>query len=71
LPHIRRIAILARPQHPGEHRERAASEEAAQKQGITVAYFPIREISGIDKAFPAMRQDRCPSIVQRADRVIE
>jgi putative ABC transport system substrate-binding protein len=63
LPHVRRIAILARPQHPGEHRERAASEEAAQKLGITVAYFPIREIAEIDKAFPAMRHDRCDAVV--------
>jgi putative ABC transport system substrate-binding protein len=63
LPHVRRIAILARPQHPGEHRERAASEEAAKKLGITVAYFPIREMSEIDKAFPAMRQDRCDAVV--------
>lgn len=63
LPHIRRIAILARPQHPGEHRERAASEEAAQKLGIAVAYFPIREVAEIDKAFPAMRQDRCDAVV--------
>ncbi len=72
LPHIRRIAILARPQHPGEHRERAASEEAAQKLGITVAYFPIRELAPdrqrsvaeqIDKAFPTMRQERCDAVV--------
>jgi putative tryptophan/tyrosine transport system substrate-binding protein len=63
LPHIRRIAILARPQHPGEHRERAASEESAQKLGITVAYFPIREVAEIDKAFPAMRQDKCDAVV--------
>ena len=63
LPHARRIAILARPQHPGEHRERAASEEAAQKLGITVAYFPIREMAEIDKAFPVMRQERCDAVV--------
>lgn len=63
LPHLRRIAILARPQHPGEHRERAASEEAAQKLGITVAYFPIREVAEIDKAFAAMRQERCDAVV--------
>jgi putative ABC transport system substrate-binding protein len=63
LPHLRRIAILARPQHPGEHRERAASEEAAQKLGITVANFPIREVTEIDKAFLAMRQERCEAVV--------
>jgi putative ABC transport system substrate-binding protein len=63
VPQIRRIAILARPQHPGEHRERAASEEAAQKLGITVAYFPILEMSEIDKAFSSMRQERCAVVV--------
>jgi putative ABC transport system substrate-binding protein len=63
LPQIRRIAILARPQHPGEHKERAGSEEAAQKLGLTVAYFPIREVAEIDKAFPAMRQERCDAVV--------
>jgi putative ABC transport system substrate-binding protein len=63
LPHVRRIAILARPQHPGEHRERAASEEAAQKLGITVAYFPIREVAEIEKAFAAMGQERCDAVV--------
>jgi len=63
LPHVRRIAILARPQHPGEHRERAASEEAAQKLGISVAYFPIREIAEIDKAFDTIRQERCDAVV--------
>jgi putative tryptophan/tyrosine transport system substrate-binding protein len=63
FPDIRRLAILARPQHPGEHRERAASEEAAQKLGIAVEYFPIREVVEIDKAFPAMRQARCDAVV--------
>jgi putative ABC transport system substrate-binding protein len=63
LPYVKRIAILARPQHPGEHRERAASEEAAQKLGITVAYFPIREVTEIDKAFGSMRQERCDAVV--------
>ena len=63
LPHIRRIAILARPQHPGEHRERAASEEAAQKLGITVACFPIREVAEIERAFAAMRRERRDAVV--------
>lgn len=70
LPHVRRIAILARPQHPGEHRERAASEEAAQKLGIIVVYFPIRETAEIDKAFHVMRQERCDAVVIFPDYVM-
>jgi putative tryptophan/tyrosine transport system substrate-binding protein len=41
LPQIRRVAILARPQHPGEQRERQASEEACIKLGLQLSYFPM------------------------------
>jgi putative ABC transport system substrate-binding protein len=34
-----------------------------QKLGITVAYLPIREVAEIDKAFPAMQQERCDAVV--------
>src|SRR5207247_2601310 len=40
LPRTRRIAVLARPQHPGEHLERKASEEAAGKLGLASSYVP-------------------------------
>ncbi len=63
LPGIRRIGILARPQHPGEQTERAASEEAARKLGISVAYFPIRDPAEIDQAFVAMRDAKCDAVV--------
>ena len=41
LPQTRRIAVLARPQHPGESLERKASEEAAAKLGLSFRIFPI------------------------------
>jgi putative tryptophan/tyrosine transport system substrate-binding protein len=63
LPGIRRIAILARPQHPGEHRERAASEEAAGKLGLAVSYFPIKDLAEIDPAFAAIRDAKCDAVV--------
>lgn len=63
LPGIRRIGILARPQHPGEHGERTASEEAARKLGIAVEYFPIRDPAEIDQAFAAMRDAKCDAVV--------
>src|SRR6186713_2761136 len=40
LPQTRRIAVLARPQHPGADLERKASEEAAAKLGIELSFFP-------------------------------
>lgn len=63
LPGIRRIGILARPQHPGEHRERAASEDAAGKLGLAVSYFPIQNPGEIDKAFMAIRNAKCDALV--------
>ena len=41
LPQIQRVAILARPQHPGEQRERQASEDACAKLGLQLSYFPM------------------------------
>ena len=70
LPGIRRIGILARPQHPGEHGERTASEEAARKLGISVDYFPIRDPVEIDQAFAAMRDAKCDAVVVFPDHTM-
>jgi putative tryptophan/tyrosine transport system substrate-binding protein len=71
LPQIRRIAVLARPQHPGEALERKASEEAAEKLGLELSYFPYtsrsvlpaRDLSELEAAFRAIAQDRCDALV--------
>lgn len=63
VPHIRRVGILARPEHPGEHRERAASEEAARKLGLTLVYAPIARGAGFEEAFRTIAQERCDSLV--------
>jgi len=71
LPQTRRIAVLARPQHPGEHLERKASEEAARKLGLELSYFPYtsqsflpaRDLSELEAAFRAIAQDRCDALV--------
>jgi putative tryptophan/tyrosine transport system substrate-binding protein len=71
LPQTRRIAVLARPQHPGEHLERKASEEAAGKLGIELSYFayttrsflPARDLGELDAAFRAIAQDRPDALV--------
>ena len=68
VPQTRRIAILARPQHPGEHLERQASEEVVGKLGIELSYFPIpyvpmRDLAELDKTFRAIVQDRCDALV--------
>ena len=71
LPQTRRIAVLARPQHPGDQLERKASEEAAAKLGIELSYFPYssrsvlpaRDLGELETAFRAIAQDRCDALV--------
>jgi putative tryptophan/tyrosine transport system substrate-binding protein len=71
LPQTRRIAVLARPQHPGEHLERKASEAAVERLGIELSYFPYtsrsflpaRDLTELEAAFRAIVQDRCDALV--------
>jgi putative tryptophan/tyrosine transport system substrate-binding protein len=68
LPQVRRIAVLARPQHPGEHRERQASEEVVKKLGMEMIYFPIpyvpeRDVAEFDKTLAATVQANCDALV--------
>jgi putative ABC transport system substrate-binding protein len=71
LPQTRRIAVLARPQHPGADLERKASEEAAAKLGIELSFFPYtsrsvlpaRDLGELEAALRAVAQDRCDAMV--------
>jgi len=70
LPQTRRIAILARPQHPGEHRERDASEQAIGKLGMQLSYFPIRDLAELDQFFRAIADDKCDALVVFPDSLM-
>lgn len=70
LPQMRRIAILARPQHPGVHLERQATEAVVKKLGIESSYFPYespslpaRDLSDLENVFQAIVRDRCDALV--------
>jgi putative ABC transport system substrate-binding protein len=71
LPQTRRIAILARPQHPGAHLEREATEVVVKKLGIDFSYFPYqsqsflpaRDLGDLETAVRAVLQDRCDALV--------
>jgi hypothetical protein len=40
LPQVRHVAVLARPQHPGEHRERQATQEISTSSTCGFLIFP-------------------------------
>jgi ABC-type uncharacterized transport system substrate-binding protein len=54
VPELRRIAIVANPQHPGEHLERAYSEDAARRLEAKIVYFPTRSADELNAAFAEM-----------------
>ena len=51
IPNLRRVAIVANPEHPGEEIERRYSEEAGQRLGLQTDYFATRNRSELDDAF--------------------
>jgi putative ABC transport system substrate-binding protein len=70
LPETRRVAILARPQHPGDHLERQATETVVTKLGMELSYFPYtaaslpaRDFGELETAFRAIIQARCDALV--------
>jgi putative ABC transport system substrate-binding protein len=71
LPQTRRVAILARPQHPGAHLEQEATEAVVKKLGIDFSYFPYqaqsflpaRDLGELETAFRAIVQDHCDALV--------
>ena len=71
LPQIRRVAVLARPQHPGAHLEQQATEEVLKKLGLESSYFPYqsqsflpaRDLSELGTTFRSILQEHCDALV--------
>jgi putative ABC transport system substrate-binding protein len=67
LPAMKRLALLANPQHPGEHKELAAAQTAADGLGLQVGYFPVRSESELSAALADIARDRYDAILAFAD----
>ena len=70
VPQICHLGILARPQHPGDPKERRVSEEVAGKLGLQLSYFPYvapslpaREFGELEKVFRAVLDARCDALM--------
>ena len=67
MPDLRRVAIIANSEHPGEHIERSYSEEAAQRLGLTLDYYPTTNYDELSRAFAKMNADPPQAISLFAD----
>jgi putative tryptophan/tyrosine transport system substrate-binding protein len=54
IPSLRRVAIIANPEHPGSEIERTYSEETAQKLGLETEFFSTAREDQLTAAFAAM-----------------
>ena len=66
-PSVRRVALLANPQYPGESGERANSEATAARIGLDVRHVPARTSDELAAAFAQMANDRTQAISLFAD----
>ncbi len=63
VPSVRRVAILANPQHPGEKAELEASLDAAGRMGVKTVYVTILPGETTDAAFDRIRRERVDGII--------
>ena len=79
IPDLHRVALIANPEHPGEHLERSYSTKTAERLGITVDYFPTRTQEDLAAAFASMVSQPPQAIslfadgfaIQNRQRIIE
>jgi ABC-type uncharacterized transport system substrate-binding protein len=63
MPSLKRVAILANPQHPGEQGELHASQSAAKQLGLALEYFQLPISAKLDDTLPAVAKSRSEAIV--------
>jgi len=67
VPDLRRVAIVANPEHPGAHLERAYSEDVGRRLGLTIQYFPTPTADELARAFASMTAQPPQAILVFAD----
>ena len=70
IPGLKRVAILANPQHPGDQGELHASQTAAKTLGLSIEYFQARSEAELEEALAAIEKSRNEAIVQFPDAFI-
>src|SRR5258708_31428 len=67
MPGLKRIAIIANPEHSGETLELKEAQDAATKLGLSYRYFPVRSGSEVEQALAAIEHGRDEAILAFAD----
>jgi putative ABC transport system substrate-binding protein len=67
VPGVRRLAIVANPNHPGEQKELQGARAAAETLGLTLRYFPVRTEADIDAALAEIVRTRIEAVLVLSD----
>jgi len=79
MPGLKRLAILANPQHPGEQGELRASRAAGEALGLSFQYFQAENAAQLEDALAAMLKSRSEAVdvfpdalmVRNSERIAE
>jgi putative tryptophan/tyrosine transport system substrate-binding protein len=67
VPDLRRVAVIANPDHPGEHLERAYLADTGARLGLALAYFSTRDQGQLAAAFESITSEPSHAICVLAD----
>jgi len=68
-PSVKRLAVLASPNHPGVHGERDASIAAAKTLGVSVAYYSVNDLKELDAGLAAAQAAGADALLAFPDGV--
>lgn len=69
-PRLSHPAAFVNPLHPGEDEEYRASQVAAQRLGLTLQQFPVRNVAEVNAALDAMAREHVDAIVAFSNALI-
>ncbi len=67
LPGAKRIAVLSRPSHAGDHKEFQATHAAATKFGLAVTHHPAEDPGELERALAAAAAAQAEAIIVHPD----
>jgi putative ABC transport system substrate-binding protein len=67
FPAMRRLAVIANPLHPGENLEIAECRRAADRLGLTLSYYPARDLDELAAALQKLDVERADAVIALPD----
>jgi putative tryptophan/tyrosine transport system substrate-binding protein len=67
FPTMQRLAVIANPLHPGEDLEIAECRRAAERLGLSLAYYAARDIEELNAALQKLDTERADAVIALPD----